>query len=144
VSVTSDLLKTICDYRILVGRSTVLRAALEAAESDHLVALEKVLAAPPLAKGTLPPFPHRRHSRTDVSLHATIDVGDRAIPVIVWNIGAGGLMVKHAPSLPAGARTLVTLTDSVTRRAYLFPARVVWSAAGRMGLAFTGIPKQIS
>lgn len=143
-----DLLKHVCDYQSLVGRRTCLRAPLSEADAARMEKLEELLAdseARRLAEGTPPPVPRRRFTRVPVTLHATVEVGARTAPVTIGNVGGGGVFVtRDAPGLRRGERTLLTVSDPATGRAFLFPAFVAWTAEGRMGLAFTGIPKELA
>lgn len=141
----TELLKHICDYQALIGRKVVLRARLDAGEAARLAALEELLAASGVGRSDTQP--QRKHERLAVTLQATLDVGDRSAPVLLQNIGGGGVLVTtHGvmPPLHTGDRTLVTVKDSANKRAFLFPARVAWISGGAIGLAFTGIPRQVA
>ncbi len=142
MATAGELLKFICDYQALVGRRSLLRLPLTAADTERLARLEELLANGVIDETDA--STRRRYTRNEVALQATIEVGARAASVVIANISAGGAFVKQpTPALRRGDPTMITVMDG-SERSFLFPAKVIWSSEERgLGLSFVGIPKEL-
>jgi hypothetical protein len=77
-----------------------------------------------------------------VRIPALVTVGDVDVPVLIVNMGGGGLVVTPGPDLHRGELTVVKVHDD--EQCYHLPAQVVWCARVAdqlaLGLSFIGLP----
>jgi hypothetical protein len=147
----SELIKCVYDYRNLLGRRDLLRMHLDAEEKHRLESLDQLLEWRPEEGGpsTFPLALRRKFSRFDMRIPATVRVGrgDSAAPIVIVNMGGGGVVVEPAPSLRRGELTVVKIKCSALGREFHFPAQAKWLSESlnrsSMGLAFVGIPIEL-
>ena len=140
-----DVLQFVYEYRKLLARRGMLKQQLEPASAERLAALEK-LFAPGTDRG-----PHKRHyARCPVRLRATVKAGGRVQPVVIVNVGGGGLCVSPAPSLHSGERAVVRVFDPRSRSTYHYPVHASWvrdaadDGDSLMGMPFVGAPLHVA
>lgn len=145
----SDLLKAVYDYRNLLSRRDLLRMRLSAEEVARLDALEKLFEWRPEEGGptSLPLALRRRFARCDVRVPASVKAGSTVQPVVVVNLGGGGVVVEPAPSLKRGELTVLKIRVTSIGREFQFPCQAKWLAGGlnqsAMGLQFIGVPIEL-
>jgi len=130
-----DVLQFVYEYRKLLARKGMLNQRLDGASAERLTALEKLFAPGP-DDGPH----HRRYARCPVSLRATVKAGGRVQPVLIVNVGGGGLCVSPAPSLRSGERAVVRVFDPTSRSTYHYPVHASWVRSGAQGPSFMGMP----
>ena len=103
-----ELVKRLHDYRYLRARRDLLRLPLSEEERDRLRALECAWLADPSSlladrdPAGLPASLCRRFARVGVQVPASLELARTPRPVVVVQLGGGGLVVET--SAPLGAR----------------------------------------
>lgn len=140
-----ELLSDICRYRTLKVRHTFLRHWLDDGDQAVLARLERRFEFPrepatPVGRD----HPPRRFFRYYVHLEATFEHGKALTPVVVLDVGGGGLSVAPDPGLERGDVGVVLVANH--QRTYRFPVQVVRrmaSPAGpAIGCALIGLPEE--
>ena len=131
---TADLVRLVYDYRSLFGRRDLARLPLDPEEHGRLAAFEGRFYEA---------AQRRRHQRLALSRPGQIKIGREFRDVTLSDISVGGLLLSPAPPLQRGEITVVKIDDPAIGREYHLPVQVVWMGAGRMGLAFFGIPIEL-
>jgi hypothetical protein len=131
-----ELVRYICEYRALRARRDLLQLPLGEGERLRLEALQRLFTA---GFAVVPDAQDRRRfTRLDVDIPAVLG----ATPVVITNLGGGGLVVAPAPVLRRGELTVVRVVENA--REYFLPAQALWSqersGRSRLGLCFVGVP----
>ena len=131
------LVESVFQYRTLTGKCE-LGVGLDWDEIELLAQVAQAFAPRDLRNG-------RRFRREEVSLDAIVR-GDRIHdPVVVCEIGPGGIVLGDAPFITRGEE--VEIVVEVDDASYRFSARGVWLRDDgedyRVGLQFIGMPVRL-
>jgi hypothetical protein len=146
-----EALRSLHEYRLLLGRREVLRQALGAEELVRLEQLGRLWQWRPEDRGggAVPPPQSRRFARCDVRVDALLRVRGADAAVTIQNLGGGGAVVTGMPPLRPGELVLLKVRLAAIGREYQFPAQARWRsegfgpAAAKVALAFVGIPLEL-
>lgn len=144
-----ELVGIIYEYRNLLGRRDLLGLPQSTTERHRLEALERHFETTLAAAGTpiVPASLRRRFARFSVRIPAQVKVGSHFQPTEIVNLGAGGLVVKPAPTLRRGSLTVLRIKLAALGREYQFPCQARWlsESLGRsaLGLSFAGLPIEL-
>ena len=78
-----------------------------------------------------------------MNVRALVRVHDRLMPMVIADIGAGGVGIEGPHELSVGLRTTVRVTDDEGGRCHNLPVRVAWTSDTTAGLEFAGAPVEI-
>jgi hypothetical protein len=140
-----DAVRSLYEYRELIGQRDLSRKPLSAADEVRLALLERVWQWRPIDPTTLAPLNSRRFARCDVTVRATLRAGGQEHEVTVTHLGGGGIIVTGAPPLRRGEPVVVTVRVPEHGRDYQFPAQMCWKEERRgpvvhVALALNGLP----
>jgi hypothetical protein len=146
-----EALRSLHEYRLLLGRREVLRQALGPDELTRLDQLGRLWQWRPEDHGgaAVPPPQSRRFARCDVRVDALLRVRGADASVTIINLGGGGAVVVGMPPLRPGELVLLKVRLAAIGREYQFPAQARWRSEGfgpnaaRVALAFVGIPLEL-
>ena len=157
-----DLIELVFEYRSLLARSGADASGLTLPARHRLEALHRLLGREPLDDGQqVEPAPsgadlldqggdppgllgRRSHARCDVELSGLLRLGGELLPVVVLNLGAGGVCVSAPEPLAADQKAALRISSPETSRVYECVAEVTWSheqsggGAWLAGLRFVG------
>ena len=146
-----EALRSLFEYRFLLGRREILRHGLGDAEKVRLDQLGRLWQWRPEdpSGSSLPPPQSRRFARCDVSVVAALRTRGQDADVRIVNLGGGGVVVTGMPPLRPGELVLLKVRLPMLGREYQFPAQARWRSEGfgptaaRVALAFVGMPLEL-
>ena len=80
----------------------------------------------------------RRNNRRTIIQTAQLEVGDKDIRCMAYDISLGGIRVKADKSLKKGTNVHIYIKDRLRET-----AKVIWTADGFMGLSFMDSPENV-
>lgn len=142
-----DLIELVFEYRSLLARSGADAGGLTLPARHRLEALQRLLGREPLDdEGASPagPLGRRSHARCDIELSGLLRLRGELLPVVVLNLGAGGVCVSAPEPLAADQKAALRISSPETSRVYECMAEITWSheqsggGAWLAGLRFVG------
>ena len=131
-----DLFRFILEYQCLERKRSAQSGQLAPAEGARHEALRRLVTSPPEPDSSVP----RRYARVGLSLEATYLRGDRVVPVVLRDLGGGGVALSCSERLTPGEVGVLEVTspdDSFRGRVL---GQIVWFQRNRAGMVFTGTP----
>ncbi len=146
-----EALRSLFEYRLLLGRREVLRHALGESETGRLEQLGRLWQWRPEDRGgaAVPPPQSRRFARCDVHVDALLRARGIDNHVTIINLGGGGAVVIGMPPLRPGELVLLKVRLPAIGREYQFPAQARWRSEGfgptaaRVALSFVAMPLEL-
>jgi hypothetical protein len=146
-----EALRSLHEYRLLLGRREVLGHRLGEPELARLEQLSRLWQWRPEDRGgaAVPPPQSRRFARCDVRVDALLRVRGADVPVTIVNLGGGGAVLTGMPHLRPGELVLLKVRLAAIGREYHFPAQARWRQEGfganvpRVALAFVATPLEL-
>jgi hypothetical protein len=146
-----EALRSLFEYRFLLGRREMLRNGLGAPDRLRLEELGRLWQWRPEDAGgsSVPPPQSRRFARCDVNMPGLLRARGDEAEVRIVNLGGGGAVVSGMPPLRPGELVLLKVRLPSLGREYQFPAQARWrqegfgAASARVALAFVGLPLEL-